>query len=347
MTSDRPYRPGRECLVRRGIALPMVILLVVVLFAGGMTISYLLQGVQKQMRYADATLRVQYIAESGMNLLLARMLAKPWSQRWFATAPDSQADIRYEGGSYDYFLHDTPGRNNSADLWIRSTFGDTRRNYFWRIVYDHGLLSGMALGVPITRIELPDDQAPTPGTANLDQFTALVESHLQTRKVNREPAAALAQIVKAHTSPDRVLDEIGFRPPRPVRLLPFPERPGIILPPIVPPTAPARPSQETIRDGFGSKVDVPIKGWIDKKHGYPPTAEAVKKQWEDGSKKVKEKSKDKKIRDAQKELRETLKKINKEMMKAEEKDDNTDWGKAKKPDDDQKKGDRDDHDEHD
>ena len=103
---------------RRGIALGIVVAVILVLFTIAFGILKLMRGAGHQMLYADAHIRALSIAESGVQLLVARMLAKPWDERWFKGAPDARGDpIQFEGGSYVYLIQDSPGKHQ-VDLLI-------------------------------------------------------------------------------------------------------------------------------------------------------------------------------------------------------------------------------------
>jgi len=135
-------RPGEEQQMgnnRRGIALWFSFLTLMVLFLGGVILSRLSQGVNRQIEYSDASIRSQYIAESGLNVLLERLMAKPWSERWFAAEPDSAAGISYGGGTYDFFIQDSMARPMLVDIWIRASFRSSRRAFFWRVRFTESL----------------------------------------------------------------------------------------------------------------------------------------------------------------------------------------------------------------
>lgn len=232
----------------RGMAIGFIFLILMVLFLGGMSISHLMQGVQKQLEFADAHVRAQYIAESGMNYLLARYLSKPWEDRWFAAGPDGASAIDFGGGTYDYFIQDTPDRPFFADIWIRSIFKNTKRSFFWRVKYRQAVLSGLAQANPVNSSEMSQDNFPNSVTSAIS-LTQKIETLLDKRAENRGKADQMKATMQNTNSVDTIITEMGGAPPQKVRNDGFDDR-GETLPPPPPP-----PKQHFVPEFKSSKLN--------------------------------------------------------------------------------------------
>ncbi|MBI3038556.1 hypothetical protein HYY75_05820 [bacterium] len=207
---------------RLGVAIAFVFIILVVLFLGGMTVSYLMQGVQKQLEFSDATIRCQYIGESGLNLLLAKLFSKSWDERWFAqTGTDAKAEVFYANGTYDYFIQETPGRNYHVDIWIRALYKTSKRFFFWRVRFDPGLFGSLANGVRTFSAELDESKFPPEGTSNLNPYTAQIETLLVQRKANQEGADVIADQVSRTSKPDEAIIALTGNAPPNLRKEPF------------------------------------------------------------------------------------------------------------------------------
>ncbi len=301
---------------RRGIAIGVVFVILVVLFLGGLAIMHLMRGVQRQLEFSDAHLRTQYIGEAGMNLLMSRLLAQPWEKRWFAAGPKAEANLSYGGGTWDYFIQDTPGRFFHADLWIRASFKTTRRCFFWRIKYDHGLLGGLAMGMPVTRVELEPDEAPAPGTTVTTPFTDRIEQILTERSQKKKKAEEVANSVRKVVPTDRVMSGLGLAPVESAPKAPFP----VNVPPAAPTTAaavpqsvssPVLPPSPPIFSPKGKEFEKPFKDWLKKNIPDPDEHSAKLGKFEKGFADYAAALADRKFGEAINKLTAALKAINK------------------------------------
>lgn len=205
---------------RRGIAMGVAFLVLFVLFATGLVISNLSRGLQRQVEFADASVRAQYIAETGLNLLMARLMGAPYENRWFAGNPDAQAGVEYGGGTYDYFICDTKNRPLFVDIWIRSNYRNSKRFYYWRVKFLNSLLSGLANGMPVNGTEMEGSQFPTTGN-DLDRFSANIEAQLERRKKNRTGANTMSDVIQGSNDVTQALNNVGAPPSRGVAGIPF------------------------------------------------------------------------------------------------------------------------------
>jgi len=220
--------------MKKGMAIGLIFFVLIVLFLGGMTISYLMHGVQRQLEFSDAHIRAQYIAESAMNLLLAKLLSKPWEERWFANSSDAAIGVVYGGGNYDYFIKDSPGRPRHADIWVRASYKNTKRFFFWRVKYQQDLLNGFANSSPVSSTELAQEQFPS-HASKIDHFTAQVEELIRKRRENDVAATAIGKELESITNPGTAISGIGGEIPSTIKTDGFSEKgEKISLPP--PPT---------------------------------------------------------------------------------------------------------------
>ncbi|MBF0502058.1 MAG: hypothetical protein HQM09_18100 [Candidatus Riflebacteria bacterium] len=165
---------------KRGIATVVAIAIITVLFLIIFGISFLRRGVGKQMEYTDAHVRALAIAESGYQMLLARMMSKPWELRWFIKTGDSQANVTFERGNYSYFIEDTPGQTYSADIWVRGEYNNTKRFLFYRAHYEDQTLRGFKNFTQDYTVSM--DESATSGKVN--PFTEYVNKLVEKRKGN-------------------------------------------------------------------------------------------------------------------------------------------------------------------
>ena len=129
---------------RRGIAMGLVAIIITLLFVCAFAALRLMQGAGHQMSYADSHLRALTIAESAIHTLTARMMSKPWEDRWFKDEPDFHGNpIEFCGGNYVYIIHDSPGIKESADIWVRAGYRKLRRIIFYRVKYEDMLFRGL------------------------------------------------------------------------------------------------------------------------------------------------------------------------------------------------------------
>ncbi len=180
---------------RNGIALGVAVGVIVILFLAGMVISQLSRGVQRQLEYSDSSIRAQYIAETGINTLIARLMKSSWEDRWFAGGADSEAEVQFGGGTYDYYIQDSPNRTYQADIWVRGDYRGVKRGYFWRMNFTRGLFEGFAAGRIESAIEIEPDRHPgNPDQAN--ELSREMERIIEKRTSNQAKAQAVADDIQ-------------------------------------------------------------------------------------------------------------------------------------------------------
>jgi hypothetical protein len=208
MRCVKPFSPDLRSSERRGMALGFVIIILLVLTIGGMALSYLSRGVQSQLVYADAAMRAQYIAEAGCHKLIARTMAKSWDDRWFKGGPDTGYGLAYGGGTWDYFIQDTPGQARHADIWTRGVFKDVKRACFFRFEYRPSLLSGLNNLTLANALPLDEDDFPS-NSSSLNAMTLQVEQLIDKRQTNKHAADQQVTTILANPQLVGVLGTLG------------------------------------------------------------------------------------------------------------------------------------------
>ena len=201
-------------MCRRGVAIGLVVIIITLLFVAAFTILRLMQGAGQQMSYADSHLRALTIAESAIHGLTARMMAKPWEDRWFKDGPDFHGTpIDFCGGSYVYIIHDSPGTPKSADIWVRASYRKLRRIIFYRVHYQDLLFHGLIRPDPTLTTSVDDTShtglKPTSLPGLTEQVTAIMKRKSETSGLAAEKWQELAATV----NPAQMLQTLGARVP--------------------------------------------------------------------------------------------------------------------------------------
>ncbi|MBF0544383.1 MAG: hypothetical protein HQM08_08115 [Candidatus Riflebacteria bacterium] len=175
---------------RMGVAIPIVIGIIAVLFTAAFMIHNLLRGVGIQREYSDAHIRALAIAESGYQFLAAKIMAKPWEMRWFANNPDSQSNFPHDGGKFSYYIEDTAGISESADIWVRGEYKNAKRLIFYRARYEDFLFKGLTSPTPdyTTSVdEKPHIFNPSDVSPMTDQVNKLIEKRKKNLLESKKP----------------------------------------------------------------------------------------------------------------------------------------------------------------
>ncbi len=208
---------------RRGLALGFTIGIIVILFLAGLVINNLSRGIHRQLEYSDSSIRAQYIAESGINALISRLLSKVWDERWFAGGPDAAAEVPYAGGTYDYFVQDTAGRPLQADMWVRSTFKGVRRAYFWRVKFARNLFAGLASGLVDSAMELDPEKHPAT-VQEANDLAKQMDEMIAKRAENQPLSQAISSNLQTTGVAVEALSTLGAKAPETVESdIPLPQ----------------------------------------------------------------------------------------------------------------------------
>jgi hypothetical protein len=197
--------PSRE--YRRGIAVPIVVCTIALLFIVFFTLFMMMRGVGGQLEYSDAHIRAVNIAESGYQQLVARLMSQPWEDRWFLGGPDAKAGVSYGGGTFDYFIQTTAGAERSADLWVRGTYKNTRRLLFYRLRYRDLLFK--SLSQPAPDFAGSSEMAPALSPGAINELTTLMNEHISRRERNRVEATRKWQEISQKMDPIEILRMLG------------------------------------------------------------------------------------------------------------------------------------------
>ncbi|MBF0407347.1 MAG: hypothetical protein HQM10_08335 [Candidatus Riflebacteria bacterium] len=171
---------------RSGIAFPVVIAIIVVLFTSIFTIHQLSRGVSSQLEYSDAHVRALAIAESGYQMLLARIMSSPWEQRWFKENADSQTNFVFEKGYFSYYIENTPSEAFSADIWVNGQYKNVKRLLFYRVRYDDLLFKGFSTITPGYTASFEDNSSSGVNPMS-DQISKLIEKRKKNLLFARQP----------------------------------------------------------------------------------------------------------------------------------------------------------------
>ena len=144
---------------RSGIALFLVLVVAVIMFAGFGIIHQMFRQNVRQHETADSYVRSIFIAEAGFHRLMARLKSTGWEARWFAGDPSVEDEVPFSGGQYSSMISDSPSADRTADIWIKGSHGRSSVWMTWRITYEaktlnlfpqiHVCCSGTKTTIPI------------------------------------------------------------------------------------------------------------------------------------------------------------------------------------------------------
>ncbi|MFZ5951971.1 MAG: hypothetical protein ACOYXC_14785 [Candidatus Rifleibacteriota bacterium] len=129
-------KPGK----RRGFVylLAIAVMVAVVLFAS--TLSNLNQNFRNQVNHVAYQEASFQMASSVLAGIMARVYAKPWSQRFFKDNFVESSDNPILNGTYDSYVENSPGKNHQFDVYIKVNLQGKSQLYFWRIAYHDSIL---------------------------------------------------------------------------------------------------------------------------------------------------------------------------------------------------------------
>lgn len=234
------------------------------------TISSLNQGFRNQVQHVALRDLSFELAYSVMSDVMARVYAKPWAERFFASAPHLANNKSLYGHKYDLMVENSPGQNMQFDVYVRTRILDTNRMYFWRVHYNDNLLD---VSDAFTSIYYAGDEKADLSPANTGEIAKKVEKILQNRAKNLEKAVQLTSVLSGVNNTRDIASILGapdpdfsavppgnFNPQSP-RAPELPQSPGIVPPMTEIPQDPAptsqNPYQNTEFDGVGKDFTFP------------------------------------------------------------------------------------------
>lgn len=234
------------------------------------TISSLNQGFRNQIQHVALRDLSFELAYSVLSDVTARVYAKPWAERFFASAPHLANNKTLYGHKYDLMVENSPGQSMQFDVYVRTRILDTNRMYFWRVHYNDNLLD---VSDAFTSIYYAGDEKADLSPANTGQIAKKVEKILQNRAKNLEKAVQLTSVLSGVNNTRDIASILGapdpdfsdvppgnFNPQSP-RAPELPQTPGIAPPMTEIPQDPAptseNPYQNTEFDGVGKEFTFP------------------------------------------------------------------------------------------
>ena len=195
----------------RGFALGLVVIIITVMFIAVFAILQMMRGVGSQASYSDAHVRALAIAESGVQALVARLMAKPWDDRWIKSSPDYHGSpVAWDGGTFVYAIQDTPNASLSVDIWVKSEYKTTKRLLFYRVKYQDLLFKGLTNpSFNFTASIEQENQAPALKPAAVDALTDQMNQLIDQREKTRGAVAEKWEDIADKVNPSLILANLG------------------------------------------------------------------------------------------------------------------------------------------
>ena len=228
---------------RQGAALPVTMGLLLILAVFGSVLRLLTHGAYREVESVNSHLRAIAVGEVGFSSIVARLCAAPWSQRWFAQAPEIKLDVSAADGTYSYLIRDTPepavyddpliqysfGSRNQADFLVKATYGRSTVVMFWRLTVPEYSLENLAVVIPTYFTFESESITPTP--ASVDTLSAQINGTISSRAVNTPGFSGLVGPLRNATTVGEVADALGFDPgKRALDGIPSPDGSGVFTP---------------------------------------------------------------------------------------------------------------------
>ncbi|OQA05546.1 MAG: hypothetical protein BWY66_02413 [bacterium ADurb.Bin374] len=247
----------RSC--RRGVALPIAFLALVLVIGMVTSISTMNQGLKSQVFHSSNNQWSFLLAYSAMSRLLAKLHADSWAQRPFASTPYRETGVPLQGGTYDLFVENTPGHPFQADIYVKTTLAGASRLYFWRITFNDDLLD--ISNRIIVEFFKASESGDFPTGAGPSRFSKAVDDLLAERASNQKKSDEMAVTLATVTTPKQALVKLGGRPPVPFDKNypanpgdpPYINRPPTPFPEILPPN----PGEQPTSPGPGPSTPFP------------------------------------------------------------------------------------------
>lgn len=215
---------------RTGLALPLVLVGLIMLAGVVISVATLQQGAKSQIYHTTTNHWAFLMAYSAMAKLHARVYSLPWPDRPFAHAPYRENNVPLQGGTYDLFVENTPGRERQADIYVRTHLSGQTRLFFWRVAFEDDLLE-ISNRISI-QFFCQGDPADFPNAAGPSRFSQHVDRLLQEREANQKRSDDLGWELVGLSDLSSILDKLHARRPRPFS-------PGLVN---IPPDGISRPA---------------------------------------------------------------------------------------------------------
>ena len=173
-----------DCLRKpRGFAYPLVILAVTMMAGFVITSSMLNQGLKTQLIQTDTDNLSFVMAYSALSKFMGKIHANSWNNRPFKGKTYSEYGVSLYGGTYDFFVEDSPGKTYQADIYVRTTMAKNSNLYFWRIKFQDDLLD-VSNRIQVDFFMKTDPANFPKGSGSV--FASKVDDLIQQRKKNQK-----------------------------------------------------------------------------------------------------------------------------------------------------------------
>ncbi len=189
---------------RRGVAFPLIVLGMLVVIPLLVVLFQMNREFTGQVAHVDEVIRCRAIAMSVFLTVQARIRETPYSKRFFTPKPFSEFMGDFQGGDYELFVSDTPGKPMQADIYVSVTFRRVTRLFFWRVRIETTVLDAVGRLMPILFTSLDPSRFGN-GSPN-STADSYVNQILADRKNNRKIAAEKVAQIKPLGNLDPILD---------------------------------------------------------------------------------------------------------------------------------------------
>ncbi len=189
---------------KRGIAFPLIVLGILVVLPLLVVLFTMNREFTGQVAHVDEVIRCRSIALSAFLTVQARIREKPYSKRFFTPKPFSEFMGNFQGGDYELFVIDTPGKPMQADIYVAVSFRRVSRLFFWRVRIETTLLDAVGRLIPIIFTSLDPSRFGN-GSPN-STADAFVNQILADRRTNRKTSADKTAQIKPLGSLNPILD---------------------------------------------------------------------------------------------------------------------------------------------
>ncbi len=197
----------------RGVALPFTILAMIVISGFVVTMSSLNQGLKNQIFHTNNHQLSFLLAYSAFSKVLAKIHSESWTNRAFKSGPYAENNVSLQGGTYDLFVENSPGKDYQADIYVRTHLAGITRMYFWRIRFNDDLLDiSSRITVEFFTNGEPGD---FPKSGSSGSFSSKVDSMLARRAANQNKSDLMARDLADTKGAKAILQKMDGRPLKP------------------------------------------------------------------------------------------------------------------------------------